>query len=1514
MQFNKKEFKKVNDKKVMKKVKKQWVTVSISTLAFLGAAAVGTMMSLSDVSANDSVSAQSESSQSSVGVKEGSSNDGTLQGLSDKGDTNKNEDTATDASTPKNDNDALKNQSNNLNNNASQDLSTHNESHPIHVSNNLSVTQPDVHTDNKSGVPLNSEAKSGYIDGLNGSKNSADSNSDYSNAYGSAQTNKNVIDQAASDAYNNTNQVASSLSSNEQSLYNATSQGVNDARTQYNNGTSSFGTNEDYSSYNPSSAGSLNSSAATSYAHAQTKSYEDSLTSKYNNASNHSVRLQDGQTIVIPNSDSAQDTTYTADSDLDLAYKYGFNYFLAHQGYSDAESGKWTGTSDKNKGVAADNYNPSSDSTNPYDQAYLGAKNAMSKQWTYDATIVTPNSQTVTYTNGTITGYNNNIVNSNADKNNNYYNLGFNDVAKKVKNGNAFANNQYELNYLLTSIPVQKAINPGDKVEYAIINKNNPYGYSYNYFLNGLNKISIVNDIDFSNEASNTGNVYNYIYNSGGFNLTIDGQNHIADFSTLTTSFEHSGTLIEKNFKTTYSNNDYGVYKFENGGVDAGSLYLSNVNFIGSQILSATNTDVYISGSVNSINVKSINTPFEQNISVLNPDQENFEVNNLILAAGANFFGVTDKNSNSSVIHMYGNMTLGVGSNMTIIPRGSSGGSNANGAAYGIYMESSSTLSVNKNAILNIVPDYTSLDNNTAMASGIDSYGTINVTGGTINILVDGTPYNGGAEPIVNWSSSVININDGGSLNINVNDTNPSYGYDGTKGLIYSDGRINVYDGGNLRLTVQGGNRLTYILKQNTSNYLSVNNPGQIIFDSSTNTNTGNMVVYNQNAFNAYSVRYKIGSDSLSDPVYKFSYNTNGTNSNTYSYVDSNGQLSSTNQMSIPSGAAGPNYLEIDGVPSAYFVGPLDVEDDDNNDGGKKVTAYAKIRNYDPNASDSHVYVQYATGNNDTNYTGLNPIIDVWNYRNSIDSDHNMYDIVYDLKKNNYKDGQIIKIIFDIPASHMTGNNDVGVLMRYGVAGNSTVQNITSTSKGTDNYGNNLYGQYNQEAQNITSQNNGQSNQLVLDSNPNQTINIKNGWTSLFDTGTSDGINDGYFDDVINEKKNMVDYQRNIDYTRAYDSAKNGYNEFLNNTNEDLNTAISHAGDDVSSPISYIKGFEQAQQDVQKTRTAADTDARKNTNNYQNYYGQVRQIYLDEYNGLVIKDAINAAKSNFGDMVDETVGGSKYSSNEVAYKAYNDEYKSLADTAAQAKADYEGGKSSAAYSGANEDLYTSIYGAMSQAATDYNSGNGSNASGSHGYNSQIANYYTSAYTDLTNAASQASVDLGKNNGSDASYASGNSAASLAYSQAYSNVSSAAAQAKSDFQKSGQSLSHSYTTNSSAASTAYQAAYNAYSKAVSDFDGGSGSKQSSIAGYTSANYSAYASEYDALNKNAQDGSLAGFTSGASTSSSGDKAADTAYENAYNNAKQLVNNAYAIIDAEVKATKASIASDSRLDTAA
>ncbi|TPR51072.1 hypothetical protein [Apilactobacillus micheneri] len=50
MQYNKQQFNKVNDKKIMKKVKKQWVVVSVASLAVLGGFAVSGTLNMNQPS------------------------------------------------------------------------------------------------------------------------------------------------------------------------------------------------------------------------------------------------------------------------------------------------------------------------------------------------------------------------------------------------------------------------------------------------------------------------------------------------------------------------------------------------------------------------------------------------------------------------------------------------------------------------------------------------------------------------------------------------------------------------------------------------------------------------------------------------------------------------------------------------------------------------------------------------------------------------------------------------------------------------------------------------------------------------------------------------------------------------------------------------------------------------------------------------------------------------------------------------------------------------------------------------------------------------------------------------------------------------------------------------------------------------------------------------------------------------------------------------------------------------
>ncbi|WP_225426069.1 hypothetical protein, partial [Apilactobacillus kunkeei] len=67
-------------------------------------------------------------------------------------------------------------------------------------------------------------------------------------------------------------------------------------------------------------------------------------------------------------------------------------------------------------------------------------------------------------------------------------------------------------------------------------------------------------------------------------------------------------------------------------------------------------------------------------------NQENLEINNFILEPNANYFGTVARSVGATIINANGNVTLGQGSKMTLIPRGqNNGNSTFDGGDWGIY-------------------------------------------------------------------------------------------------------------------------------------------------------------------------------------------------------------------------------------------------------------------------------------------------------------------------------------------------------------------------------------------------------------------------------------------------------------------------------------------------------------------------------------------------------------------------------------------------------------------------------------------------------------------------------------------------------------------------------------------------------------------------------------------------------------------------------------------------------------
>ncbi|MCL0312924.1 hypothetical protein M2S00_07360, partial [Apilactobacillus sp. TMW 2.2459] len=1340
---------------------------------------------------------------------------------------------------------ALTDSSKNSLNSSSQNSDEKNLSNIYIVDNKKNVSSPindgtlydnkiDQTPGNKDNVSLSSDAVSGFNDGLNGTYNSSNKNSDYSYAYSYAAKRKEIIQAAASKAYTNQVEGVNSYTSEEQSYYDATSNGVNDARQKYNDATNSLGTDDSYESYKPSNADQLKSSA--SLANSSTKSYEDSLTSKYNNSNNTSVRLAKNQKIVIPNSNDIQNSNYMSDSYINMAYRYGVNYFLSHQGANDAETGKWKGTSSNNGGSMQDNYKPSNDTSNPYDSAYLGANDAINNQWTINSS-------------GTVTGYNN--VSTISSKNKGlYYSYGYNDVSNQVQNGTIFVSDAYQFNYAFT----QKGVRPGRSISGAV---------NSGTVINGLKNIKLTNDISFSND-NDLNQFVNWKLNdnSSSVNISVDGQNHIADFHSViywNNTSKASDNLNVKNFRTVYANNWFGFISLG----QQGSMHFSNINYIGTQFLSSQKASAYLDGSINSFNVSQYVSPLDGGKIHKTPTgrQENIEAKDVILQANANFFGVTDKAGSGTTVYISGgNLTLGNNSSMTLIPRGNTGGSYGNYPHnYGVVLYTNGSMNVNENANLNIVPDTTSFGNSNRIASGIALYnGSSAKIRGNVNVLMNGDVYNDTC-PVYNIGGT-IQIGNGGTLNVKLSNLQ---NYINNYGIVYNEnGRINAYDGGSLLVSADGSNKMTLIYNDSfSSNSFLFNNPGKVILDLTKNTNYDSKIIQGYlPQISAYSTNYRISpNDSLSSDLYQLNY-LSGSHLNT---TDFKGNISSN---TIPS-----NYLELSNVPTPVFVGPISITD--NSNGDKNIVFYTKINNYDSN-SKNKLYVQYATGSNDTDYSSLKA------YPGSVTNDENgkldsnYYNLSIDL--SNYNKDKLTRVSFTIPKGWSNNINDVGVMLRYGVSGQYLIQNIDDDFKGVDSYGNEEYFPYSRSAQNINKNSN--TNQLYLDS----TINTDSGYSNFNSQGVNDALKDGYYSNT--NARNEALYQRNLDYTHSYDDAKTGYNKYLDNPNDDYNNIDSDINSNIENPFAYIQGINQAVSDRNKTINSAQDDAKVPAYNEKQYNGRIHEVYVRAYNDAVISYASNRAFSDF-ESNNSKQGESLYSNNVVASSAYSSAYVQASSAYDTAISNFKSNTStSGEMSSIASSAYNTAYSALNNAKDDVSSG--FSMSSSHGLSNINSIAYSNAYQELFNASSAGINDYNNLNNTtlSSSYSADNSQANIIYKNAYSTVSSAASQARKDFEAG--SAANGPKTPASAAK-AYSDAYAAVSTAKQDYDKGSSVAYSD---YTAANSSAYASEYAAFsNAASQAQSDYDGTKGSNSAYSSNAVANGVYSNAYSNVSSAADQA-------------------------
>ncbi|TPR19323.1 DUF5776 domain-containing protein [Apilactobacillus timberlakei] len=638
----------------------------------------------------------------------------------------------------------------------------------------------------------------------------------------------------------------------------------------------------------------------------------------------------------IPSDPSSSHETHNESENIvsqstDADYNAGITYFLLHQGYHDAESGKWNGTA-KNQ-----SYTPNPSSDNAYDQAYMGAQEAISKQWNSDNTLNydIQNGQRFTPT---------------ASSNNANFKSGFDDVVSQVNQGTAFISNAIQFN---NAIYTGNQVS-GDSNQYASLDRNE-------YYYQHINNVKFVQDINFQNTTFGTSSgsteYDNYLdpyYNSYG-TLTYDGQNHAADFGDALYSMDDNGLLNIKNFSALYGTNFYGPFKLESYG----TLNYSNVTYVGSQLMMSNDVDVNVYNNLNVFSVGRYMNPWGQlatteawnylsdnNINGgYGDDQQNFQINNFTLKSNSNYYGST---TGGNVVEADGNFTIDSNAHMKLAPMGAHFGAedSVGTAAVGLYLKSSGNVLINPGAQVDIVPQS---DGSFGNGQGlyIDN-GSLTIDNGSLNIIDNGSPYNNYANTI----DGTVNVKNGGSFNIYGSNLSDYYNYSGY--LLYVEETLNITNRGNLYIHTDGsGGNLTLLYN---SGALNISNPGkhvtlQIDNGSANNTNKGNGNLFYGNTINAYSVKYSLGYDSegrINNPSPDMPYYqvTVPTSGNIQYYDLGKGQLVTSNYVIDNS-----KYLSFNSTPNAFFDGQSMIKQ--NSSGQYEVVGKVELSNLPSNDTDN---------------------------------------------------------------------------------------------------------------------------------------------------------------------------------------------------------------------------------------------------------------------------------------------------------------------------------------------------------------------------------------------------------------------------------------------------------------------------------------------------------------------------------------------------------------------------------
>lgn len=1182
----------------MKKVKKQWVVVSIASFALLGASAY-TMTNSSAVAHADTVSTASDNSkdQKATDNKSSDQNDQNKQSTSDSSNSGQAESNVPSIQTS----------------NAGTISTYNNSDESAQYASQIKQGASDAFN-NKANQSANISGvgASYYQASYDGAKQAMNSYNALTNGKGTGTQDYNY--------YGNTVTRQDGFTSDNKNAQTGTTGNGNKTATQGDNGNANGSTNGTTTA-TTSSSNSQNSSSQTDgtplnygstddtnqggadtpkQATNSVSRYETTMDAKLNSSNNTSVKnVTAGQAINVPTSNTdaivQEKSKFNGVAGLTAAYSQGVTYALTQQGLTDAETGKWQGVSTGSNGTTTDFYlsGTKNNASSDYDQAYRGARAAMNAFFNNNSFVGT-----------------NQVAQSSTS--NAAYDAGFNDVVNQAAQGTVFVQNGQQWSSVIAG-----NTNTGTVGGNIAQDANG----------NSIKTIKLANDIDLSGATNgeNDGTV-----NTNQASLTIDGQNHMMDYHgnnyTINRSTSGNLDLYVQNFQTIYGANYFGPYRAESGA----AIHFSNLNYVGPQLLSSNSNDAYFSGNVNvvvPVNTSATYTsPFQSNVTIEgNGNQENLEVNNFILQPNAHYFGNTSPAKGGSNVVVQGNMTLGENSKMTLIARGGNGtaATNEDSSAFAVDLKNAgkAQLNINKNATLNVIPLQLGQGQTQGMFGGAvyANSATVNINGGTLNYEA----YNGQSgyynEPVdLKGSGTTVNITNGGILQV-LMDSIP----DTTTGVNALNGHQSSYyglitnpDGGTVNVASRGNLNVQAINSDSTFNTpyygpITINSVGanhvtfgkpsatpQFQTVSGTNTTTNN----GQISASTVGIKY----DNKLLYLYNFLLQSGSKN---FTGTDLNGKQ--------VNGTISGNKLEILDIPAVQFVGPISKSSTTNSDGSTTVTAYARISNFSQiedlkqqqGLSSVPLYVGIASGATPTNGTvTYNSLTQV--------PGNNVPDNVSKADKSTYTEaitipddynGGLIPISYDIPKGQDTTN--VGIKLRYVINGvDSLLVPSSSNPKDGSSY-----------TTNIESFNTDQNGNLVQGTS----TNVVGGNTNTISQGQQDALTDMANGNSNAKNAQSFQTQTNSDYSAAYNNVQAGYQAYQANPNQDITKSDAYKNSD--NPTALQQGFDQA------AYLAGMNDAQQNKSNSTNpQYLAGQQAYQDAYNKAV-KDI--AAGKNPADVI-----------------------------------------------------------------------------------------------------------------------------------------------------------------------------------------------------------------------------------------------------------------------------------------